>query len=406
MKVMPKLSEKIIKNRNKIYEENHNFLGMLFAVYEGNFVQLQAKELALEFGHGKTVNGKFIPYTDSILNKLFKSLEDLKLIDRKKYRDTNSLCVSFKKPLICMILNIDNQDSISINKNGMNKSTNEIFDSSLFKGYIFKMFFKKITKFNISNMDYSSLNDILKKFYFTAYITDSDISNFYKKYDGDNFLQYVNQKINNIEKVRNMRGDNEKYKLEKERKRILYKGDLFINSYDLITLKRRKIYYLEYKKGEIVYRELYICVSTDNYTYDKLYNNIGEAIASLTNTLRDLKDKYILTVNVIFYNKDREKRLYKDFTKLRNIYDKYNKLSHAELIKNKYSTSNSPIIFNFINSNLSKYRGEGVILYERNPQKETKPKKQTKEETYNQKINELQNKLDSIQKLLEEIKKE
>ena len=135
---MPKITEEKINKRKALYLKNKSFIDDFYNFFKGSFVQKQGREIVIKLDYkynsfDKKTN-KIIekPYTVNIFNKAIKELEELGLVKSKKYYDTNNKSISYTKPLLCLILNVDNQTNFA--SPSYSRTTNRIYDTNLFKG--------------------------------------------------------------------------------------------------------------------------------------------------------------------------------------------------------------------------------------------------------------------------------
>lgn len=382
---MPKYSEKFINERNKIYQENNKLLDMLYAVYKGNFIQRQAKGICFKYNYKREIKKggeiQTTSYTENTFNNLFRKLEEYNLIDRKKFKDTNNLCVSFKKSLISMILNIP-QDKISANRNAMNNSTNEVFTLSLFKGYAFKQYCNKI-KTDLSNYNYDKLIEIFRFSFTNIFLTDADILKFYEiieafsKSNNENYNSFylrhtkkIEEKINNIKDVREIKSGNKNIEIHStKRNTAKSRGQLFLDNYDLISLKRRKIFLnrLTRNKDEL-YFNIDIYVLNNKYSYQKILKDIGETVSSICELLRDIGRRCRLMIEIVGYNKEKMAYFNEEFKKERKYksngigayFYESNKNKIIEKYKNYKSGFDIDFIFRYVN--FEKYIGKGFTI--------------------------------------------
>lgn len=315
---MPKLKDETIQKRINLYKENEEMIKLLYFIYQGNFIQSQARRIILSIGmiHNKIVNGKKKPYTERTFNNVFLEMEKLNLIDRRDYYDTHNKAVSFKKPLLCFVLGCDN-DNISSSKNAFNNSTNEVFDVSLFKGYYFlSMYEQNKNKLN----SISELVDFFKRNTNTLYVNEKDmLNNFYKvlyqktvrknikdRSETENNYNLFANKIDQINRARNN---------QKETKNNFEIVEQKYKPCDLITLKKRKIFLTKYKESDNKLNVSFVLFcSTDNYSMEKLLKNLKETILSTYSFFGELYDRKNIVINILllFYTKTKAENMYRE----------------------------------------------------------------------------------------------
>lgn len=271
---MPKITEEKINKRKALYLKHKSFIDDFYKFFKGSFVQKQGREIVIKLDYkynsfDKKTN-KIIekPYTVNIFNKAIKELEELGLVKSKKYYDTNNKSISYTKPLLCLILNVDNQTNFA--SPSYSRTTNRIYDTNLFKGKFILRVCQKVNNTMFMN------NQELLEVYYGLYQSYLKINNLKEDKSSNQYINYI-EFYNRTEQIKNLKSNPTK------KEKTNYDTIKKLNKYNYCnfeTLIKRNIYLCNFNKsknnGIITVRFIMFCF--ENMNAEKLTQFIGDTI--------------------------------------------------------------------------------------------------------------------------------
>lgn len=356
---MPKITEEKINKRKALYLKHKSFIDDFYKFFKGSFVQKQGREIVIKLDYkynsfDKKTN-KIIekPYTVNIFNKAIKELEELGLVKSKKYYDTNNKSISYTKPLLCLILNVDNQTNFA--SPSYSRTTNRIYDTNLFKGYVI---------LNDKDYNYKNRNTMFKnnqellEIYMNIY--NMYLNRKHLKED-KNSNQYIN--LNNFfertKQIKNLKTN--PTIMEKSTYDLLKKHNKF-NYCNFETLHKRNVYLKKflYFKDEGKIKVFFDIFCFENMNAEKLTQYIGDSTQTSIEMFEGIynSNKIEIEINLFFLSEEYENELiYKYLNGL--FFDKQTnkRINYREYIANEFINKISDLKILTSNTNIiNKYR--------------------------------------------------